>query len=98
MGLRAERIPIKWTHLIGKESLNTEKLEQVLYRKGRQLLLRIVALAPKLVGTHSGQKFGASEEGAVQCTLKFRATMRPRLEKSMRAWLCNGRASCTWWT
>jgi hypothetical protein len=40
LGLRAERISIKWTHLIGKESLNTEKLEQVLYRKGRQLLLR----------------------------------------------------------
>ena len=30
MGLRAERIPIKWTHLIGKESLNTEKLEHSL--------------------------------------------------------------------
>ena len=28
LGLRAERIPIKWTHLIGKESLNTEKLER----------------------------------------------------------------------
>src|ERR1700730_5168260 len=30
LGLRAERIPIKWTHLIGKESLNTEKLERSL--------------------------------------------------------------------
>jgi hypothetical protein len=30
LGLRAERIPIKWTHLIGKESLNTEKLEHSL--------------------------------------------------------------------
>jgi hypothetical protein len=30
LGLRAERFPIKWTHLIEKESLNTEKLEQVL--------------------------------------------------------------------
>src|ERR1700730_3243422 len=46
----------------------------------------VVALTPKLVETHSGQKFGASEEGAGQCTLKFRDTMRPRLETSLRAW------------
>src|SRR5580704_17989027 len=30
LGLRAERIPINWTHLIGNESLNTEKLEHSL--------------------------------------------------------------------
>jgi hypothetical protein len=38
LGLRGERLPIKWTRLIGKESPKTEKLTQVLFEKGRQLL------------------------------------------------------------
>ena len=33
LGLHADPLPINWTHLIGRASLNTEKLEQVLYRK-----------------------------------------------------------------
>jgi hypothetical protein len=35
LGLRADPLPIEWTHLIGMASLNTEKLEQVLFEKGR---------------------------------------------------------------
>jgi hypothetical protein len=36
LGLRAARFPIKWTHVIGKVSRKTEKLEKLLFGKGRQ--------------------------------------------------------------
>jgi hypothetical protein len=45
-----------------------------------------------------GKKFGVSEEGSRECTRKFAFTMRWRPETSLRAWRCNGRASCTWLT
>jgi hypothetical protein len=35
LGLCADPLPVEWTHLIGMASLNTEKLEQVLFEKGR---------------------------------------------------------------
>jgi len=46
LGLRAERFPIKWTHLIGTESLNTEKLGEVLCRKRPSTSFKVLINRP----------------------------------------------------
>ena len=48
LGLHADPIPIKWTHLIGMASLNTEKLEQVLYPNATSRRTRIIPVEPPL--------------------------------------------------
>jgi hypothetical protein len=54
VGLRAAHFPLKWTHVIGKESLKTEKLEQVLFKKGSQLCLGLAVAEADVAAMRTG--------------------------------------------